>query len=237
MGYSEQEETPMTLQIGLRGADGWLIASDRCEVPESVASGDVAIQQSVQKIEIDDKKGLAFAAWGFKEVKNVGRTIIERFDPALHIGGILKRELERIADAEWEKHKHIASWRNPLGLIIGIRGVPMPLWTVSVAEHSNAIAYYPASGPIVGHIGNAALFFLRHYFKRGLPVERLQMLAAHVVLTASKINPEGVNGLDMAICKGDTLFMLSDEKIESLEQRSAKIDGDIARLLGLPNPS
>jgi hypothetical protein len=50
---------------------------------------------------------------------------------------------------------------------------------------------------------DAAIFWSERYYRR-LPVSQLVTLAAHLVVAAGKINPEGIEGLEIAYCDAST---------------------------------
>lgn len=85
---------------------------------------------------------------------------------------------------------------------------------------------------------NPAAFFVQRYMpvdgyiKR--PLEKLILIAAHTVLMASKLNPTGITGLDIALCRHGRAFeMLSPEEIAEVTAESKKIDSQISAGLGI----
>ena len=125
--------------------------------------------------------------------------------------------------------------------MLGFCSAVLPLWNLRIEEYSDARFCEGNSEFLIsGSIANAALFFIYRYycqyFTPKTPVAKLIMLAAHAVLTASKFNPEGIQGLEMVICEGNTFktIMPSDAIHTELRERSEELDRLIAERISVP---
>jgi hypothetical protein len=82
---------------------------------------------------------------------------------------------------------------------------------------------------VKGHIANPALFFTERFYQR-LPISALLRLAAHTILTAGKINPRGIQGLEIILCTNDGFSPVSISEITDLIEWSDEFDQKIGRL-------
>jgi hypothetical protein len=63
----------------------------------------------------------------------------------------------------------------------------------------------------------------------------MKLIAAHAMLMASTLNPTGVHGLDIYLCRSRRPFeKLAQSEIEGLVAASQEIDSQIGRGLGIP---
>jgi hypothetical protein len=60
----------------------------------------------------------------------------------------------------------------------------------------------------------------------------MKFLAAHSIQMAAHMNPTGVFGLNMVLCRNSgSIERLSDEEIEDLKRRSDSLDEEIRAIL------
>lgn len=81
---------------------------------------------------------------------------------------------------------------------------------------------------IMGHRANAATFFSEKYYEK-LPLKKLIRLAAHIILTGGKINPNGIRGLEIVLCTKDGFDFVPDEEIAALIEWSDALDSEIGQ--------
>jgi hypothetical protein len=83
---------------------------------------------------------------------------------------------------------------------------------------------------IIGHATNTACFFCGKYYRKA-PVAALRLLAAHMIITAGKLNPHGIQGLDILTCTTDGFAFATLNETVALEKRSQHIDDQLSQLL------
>jgi hypothetical protein len=88
---------------------------------------------------------------------------------------------------------------------------------------------------IKGAIGNRARFFDRYYRKQ-LPIDTLSFLAAHIVLTAGRIDPTMIDDLDVAQFDTTGFRLLTENEKVPLRERSEKLDALIREKLCTKSP-
>lgn len=79
----------------------------------------------------------------------------------------------------------------------------------------------------------ACLFVERYFPKHQVAIANLIPLAAHSILTAGALNPDAVEGLEIALCLQTGFRKMSDDEISVLKESYTKADSDIERALGL----
>jgi hypothetical protein len=82
---------------------------------------------------------------------------------------------------------------------------------------------------IAGDKANAAVFWAERYHLKSASTEQLIPLAAHLIVSASKINNGGIGGLDIVLCRSG-FSRLSDNSIKQLEQKAEEWDRTIGDL-------
>jgi hypothetical protein len=87
---------------------------------------------------------------------------------------------------------------------------------------------------IEGDAANPAAFFVERYWKlldyKDRTIAKLLPIAAHSALMANILNPSGVEGLEVAICRYDACELVKD--VSELREFSTDLDSAIGRRLG-----
>jgi hypothetical protein len=76
---------------------------------------------------------------------------------------------------------------------------------------------------VAGDTENPAIFWPERYYER-LPIERLTLLAAHLILSAGQINPATIRGLEVVLCSNGGFRRLTKPQIEELKLRVREWD-------------
>jgi hypothetical protein len=82
---------------------------------------------------------------------------------------------------------------------------------------------------VAGDNVNAAAFWPERYYEPR-PIERLIPLAAHLIVSAGKLNSGSISGLEILTCTSTEIRRLSEDSIRSLERQCTKWDEDIGNL-------
>ncbi len=235
----------MTFQVGIVATDGILLASDRC-LTRYLESGSRATSQQ-QKIFFNRNTDVAYCSCGDDWASLAAKIHADEFTPdceiAENMDGARRKAIKACIELEGVER---ARARHGTVLCVHRRGKELDLWSMdlgpSVITGSIVVQAgprYPASVTAriwSGDYGNSAVYFLERHLREGaipLPLQSLKFIAAHAVRTASKINPSGIEGLEILICTKDSFTWVSQREVRDLEARSDELDSKIAVELGI----
>lgn len=224
----------MTMQVGMVGTDGVLIASDtkwhtvpRVPRDKFWLTGRYTFNRT--KIIISHERGVAIScAVNMETAEHVAREIIRTLpdpnlaDPIPHIKAIGQRVLD-VAQTGRQDATCLIALMHPIpqlllftfGVFEGIRG--------PVCQRMDDRAF-------AGDNVNPAMFWAERYYKK-LPVKELVPLAAHLIITAHHLNNGSIGGLEIVFCDQSGFHRLSDDSILELEAKSREWDTQIEALL------
>ena len=99
---------------------------------------------------------------------------------------------------------------------------------------SSGVEYVPicqsvAASIVVGDHANAALFGKERYYRRK-PIKKLVLLAAHLIVSASKINLGAIKGLDIVLCDASGPHRIAEKSIRKLKTQANNWDKQIGSL-------
>jgi hypothetical protein len=211
----------MTMQIGMVGSDGVLIASDTLWMnTEENQYAHTRHTSNTTKIELDYKKGIAIACARHMELAS----------------RIAKDLLVELDDEDWggpdTRATHIADRalgeadvkRRDFQCTI-ITAYPEPrLFQLHSGIHAGqkgSRCQTHSSKVVAGDTANSAVFWSERYYSSWTeslrPIEELIPLAAHLVCSAGRIGPGAIGGLEIVVCNSSGLRRLSDSSISKLE--------------------
>ena len=236
----------MTLQIAMMASDGWIIASDKRDFVDPIGPRRFRGIGSLTKMILDQTTGMGLAFWGERWASLVGEALIDSYKADwLSNPDLVKRDFRRIANSVWERED--LSRRSPgqteptlsaawgyRGLIVGLAGASIPFWTIDVGKNSDVMSQQGTEPILAGDVGNPAIFFAYRYFRQNASVEKLKLLAALVVLVARDFNSQGIDGLDLMVCRGRELQVLDADEISNLVAQSRAAEAQIRATLGVP---
>jgi hypothetical protein len=225
-----EEELPMTMQVGMVGADGVLIASDtqwtntpRLEMNQLWlgARG----RYNAKKIIISHERGMETA--GAVAHKILSDLKDEEFTypqfPIEHIGEDVLASV-------------IRQDRSDAQCLIAIVRPEPQLFLFQFGMINNkygSVCQKMESYSIAGDNLNAAIFWAERYYPRRpkLPIKQLIPLAAHLVVCAERLNSATISGLEIVLCDSSGIHRLSDASIEELESAARERDKSIGESL------
>jgi hypothetical protein len=232
-----EEEFPVTLQQGFVGDDGLLIASDQ---KATFLQGAIHTGALTHKIEWNAGNGIVCAASGNDTVApRIAREMVTCGVSDTADGGEVYRLLQTRVDGLWMEHvpkkRDGEPDRNPDScLIVGLIRNQNHLWRISARQWTNSgVSPYTNKTPPTGDTGNAAQYFSERFYKQ-MSVDRLALLAAHVILEGGKLSSwvEGLDILSWKFCDREPHLYSHTEK-ELLLQKSQALSCHIeACLLG-----
>jgi hypothetical protein len=224
----------MTMQIGVVGTDGIVLASDTLWMREDTHFGAVLNTSNASKLRIDYQQGIAiacarsmetatrvaeelirgcvdgqksFASWRATETAN---QVLEKAHP-------MRKEIECLIVAATPKPKLFH-------LHYGI---------LDPAIQNQAICEEESRKCIAGNRTNAACFWAERYcqYLPPQPIKRLIPLVAHMIVSASVLNSAGIGGLEIVVCETSGIKRLSDDSTALLIAQSKEWDQEIGSLV------
>jgi 20S proteasome alpha/beta subunit len=229
------EELPVTLQVGLVGADGWIIASDTREILD--ADG-MELSSSTQKLYNNDAFALSFS--GDEWSRRMRDEIIQELANASIDSQ--RAVVSKSRPEVWKQIPISARFRTTRRLLFGSANDLTHLYEISVAEQTSTNR--KQDFVTAGHLGNPAQFFIQHYYiekagQRGgikNTVDRLKLLAAHTIVQAARHNNR-VDGLEMVVCRTNgnraVCERVPESEITNLIIESDNIDQQLVKLFGV----
>ena len=237
----------MTLLVGMVGADGVVLASDRnsgnatdSECWNGQSTDGVEALTLITKIRILKQHYIAYACAGDRLATDIGyemEVLLDAGGTAFPFDGMDESLRRAIANASSRRPRD-RSRRRQLIVAVGGSQVPQPsLWRLEVedvptgdGEQVTAIPYaYQHSGIVFGGAcTNPATFLGTYYFKPDSRVHALKFLAAHVILTAGEVDNR-IRGLDVVVCDKDGVHEIGTQEKEELASKSKNLHKGIRR--------
>jgi hypothetical protein len=228
----------MTLQVGLVGIDGLVIASDRLTSGwEGTVDRNVSLISKFYQSNGficcssgDDVARLAAANICKVKSKDILKTASQQDRKE-----IIRKALERAGTTAWKQTFGRQTTKGTNGTIRKVIAA-CPDGTLWLLEFRNRspMANQKYDNVVAGDIRNSAGLFIKNYLPAGyapiqLPVRQLIFAAAHAVLVGARENPTGVGGLEVAVIpKTGSPIFLTPEQEQELKERSKNFD-DIIR--------
>jgi hypothetical protein len=230
-----QEEFPVTLQLGMIGRDGWVLASDRIRIDIE----GVRVRSHTQKIFMLESQGLSYSFYGDDLAIITGDQLQENSDKLNELANEprFRQWLWELGNNSWQwinrsmpnehKDKFPTSYLYR-GLLIFLRSSSNRFWWMQIGEHS--LVTPVTNKLVVGDGLNSARFFADYYYSPEMSVTQLSMLAAHMITVGGIVNPAGVDGLDIVTCENGRMRLLPEDELQNLVRQSHKLDAKIKKL-------
>jgi hypothetical protein len=239
----------MTILVGLVGSDGIVLAADSRMVGPAQHVGECDGISSIWKITDLAQHSVAYAAAGDRVAWRAGRVLSETLDENQFDFARIQTSLENIGSKAF-RHERAAIEETytdeqdrrafltpiidesvPRGLLVVFHGSQVrarQLWGLNLQPRTSFAQRLNKA--IYGAIGNLARFF-GEYFTEQTPIAKLQLLAAHTVLTAHRLNSMMIEGLQIALFDGNGYRLIGHEEISELRQQSEALDASIRNQL------
>jgi hypothetical protein len=215
------EETPMTMQIGMLGTDGIVLASDtRCTTSPLNPGYGATHSYGRSKIRIDHHARIAVTC--ARDMLNAD-LVAEGIISNLKAGDwqIRERRIKEIGN-------EVASSFDTECLIAFAD--PKPALFKYATNAQGAVCERIIDFVHAGNTVNAAVFWSMRYY-RLLPMAQLVRLAAHLVVVAGELNTAMIKGLEIVLCDSSGCHRLSDEENRELESKARGWDESIGKLI------
>jgi hypothetical protein len=235
-----EEEDIMTMQVGLIGDGGIVLASDRritasdVKVGEELTGYAAFIGKLETKIELSQEKNIAIScADDLIFARKVARQIIaelkaDDLTDEYSASGAIERIVRTALPGEEKRAQWLIALKCPdwhllkCLLVPSESPIPDSDWDLSCAPCR--------SWDFAGEITNPAISWHK-YHDEGLSPAQLIPLAAHLILSAHFFNSKGVDGLDIVQCDANGVRMLSLTSIAALQKKSRTMDRNIVEYL------
>jgi hypothetical protein len=206
----------MTMQVGMVGKDGIVLASDTMQVQSTIGGARSSFNAS--KIKISHDRGIAIScARNMETATLVAKNIISGLgdsrmeSPIALIEDIVKNVMDG------------SGWRNDVHcLIVLLRPRPR-----LIRVHTSCGAVMcddDITGKVVaGDIENAGIFWSEMYYERQ-PINYLARVAAQLVVMAGKISSGNIGGLEVVLCSPSGFRRLSADSNARLESAVNETD-------------
>lgn len=211
----------MTMQVGMVGTDGVILASDTLWVG---GGGGARHTYHSSKIVVEPERGIAVGCARSDISRIVADQIIEdlgNFEhPCFEMKAIAKKIMETTSN-EPEAQCLVVLRKPPAIRLFALDMVPLSRNCCEITDKTFA-----------GDTQNSAKFFAERYYTRR-PVKELILLAAHVVLAAAKLPGGMISGLEILLCDASGFSRVSAATLQELENKSAAMDSSmVMRLFG-----
>jgi hypothetical protein len=217
---AQSDDSEMTLQVGLVGTDGVVMAGDLCGGTDELGVRQTSLSSKFRRAGDD-----LFAYSGGALAYLITNSCIDAFNKGI-------REFETVVKGAFEKLARDSSIHAP-----NIGGS-----ILAIVDGTLIRANLTGFGPIfdigvrdriaVGDVRNAAIFFCQRYYRAGMETADLLPLAVAVICIGGKLNPNSVQGLEVAIYKhGVGLSILEPPKLAALSTWADGIDITIGQSL------
>jgi len=222
----------MTMQVGMVGTDGIVIAGDtrwtmspQLQLGQLHAGGRYGYAAS--KFRFSVERGIVVAcARKMERATHIATEVLtlsdeELKEPCDAICGIAKRIRQRQTDNQDDAHCLIAIAKpTPRMFLFQYGNVDGYLGEICYEMHETAFA---------GDIENAAIFWAERYY-RPTTVRELIPLAAHLVVSSARLNTATIGGLELAVCDANGVHRVPAESVKQLAQQSRDWDRIIGEM-------
>jgi len=221
----------MTIQVGMIGTDGLLIAGDtRWTNTPALTNRNWAggrFGHNASKITIVQEQGAAIScARSMDTARHISNKIIaalphtETAERPL----LIERMGKEVLDASSEKldAQCLIAFAHPVPQLFLFQ-------YATINEKWSAFCQKMETIAIAGDNVNAAIFWAERYY-RPRSVELLIPLATHLVVSAERLNTGTISGLEIVTCTDKGIRRLSDESINRLRAQSEEWDRSMGEL-------
>ena len=220
----------MTMQVAMVGVDGIVLASDtRYAHTQRSENFETRHTSLSSKMRFSEGRDIVIACAKSMETSRMiadaildGLTDNDWTYPILPIERIAQRVVDSV-DADRKDSQCLIVSTHPTPRLFQVETA-----TVN-GEPGRSICHDIKDKAISGDRANAAIFWAERYYKKE-SVESLIPLAAHMIVSAGKLNPASIHGLEVVVCDSGGCRFLPDDSIASLESAASQWDENIGSL-------
>jgi hypothetical protein len=223
------------MQVAMIGTDGIVLAGDtsRTTVPMTSLPNLAGVEYPVGGSKIlfsDDHKIAVSCAENMRSAFGLAVKIIsaldgrEVADPVSLVKEIAAKELTGIHERAVPK------------CLIAIAGASPRLLLFQFQFYGDELVQECSEQDIMataGHCSNPAIFWIERYCRRmpQMPVKKLIPLAAHLIFSASFLNPAGIGGLEITYSDRDGFHRLPQEETRRWRSKARDWDESIGKII------
>jgi len=212
----------MTLQVGMVGSDGIVLASDTRWFVNCLTSGGAWQVSDASKIKIAPSGRLAVAycreMWA---ARGMADALLAELNPD-------EENLESRIEAICSRVLSSRSWTEAECIVIVAGTVPR-LYFFQSTRNGERWCNRQFTHIHAGDGVNPATFLTVAYYDASLPISQLSYLAAQVVVSAGKLLPQTIHGLEIVHCTTDGIVKLPESQNRVFEMRALKLWDEIGR--------
>lgn len=219
----------MTMQVGMIGTDGIVLASDTKHVQETSGEAQARSSFDASKIKLYRERGIAIScARNMETALKVADAIVsELSDSEMNSPG---RKIEIIT----QEIVGNAGYRNDVNCLIVLQRPRLQLLRLRTFFTSDGCIVV-CEGDITGKtyagdLGNAAIFWGELYYEKR-PMRQLARVAAQLIVMAGRINSGSVDGLEVVLCDHSNFRRLSADSNAQLESAANRLDKTLRKSL------
>jgi hypothetical protein len=243
IGFLSPEDLPMTMQVGMVGTDGIVLAGDTRRTNSAVLSFDrpwIASRHGEDgtKIQISGNRKIAVSsALDLGTAERIASAITERLD--ISNAALIQERIQVIANEVFDAHPKPDTGFQCL-IVVSLAPKPRLFSVVNVnvegEPEQKAVCREWSRLAIAGDTVNGAIFWAERYYNQSLlanrkPMAQLIPLCAHIVICARSLNTVTIGGLEMVICTSDGIEVQSEDVIQQLAERAEMREGKIAEMI------
>lgn len=214
----------MTMQVGMLGSDGVLLASDTKWMHDNGVRG----SDNRTKFRVSVEMGIAIAC-------------ARSMETATHIAEAILAELKeeefpspRLAIQRIAKETLVSAERKQIECLIALTRPKAKLFhlEVEISQYQVDPYCYPilSGATIAGDQTNAAKFWIERYY-RPVSIRELAPLAAQAICDASELNNAAIGGLDILLCENNSIQRLSEDSIVALQAKTRELANTFAEMV------
>jgi hypothetical protein len=229
--HVSDEDLEMTIQVCLVATNGIVLASDLKHVfYNETWSGGLAT-----KIVIDDLRGVAVAWSGYEISRVVAKEIISHVE--ILESKRPREALEALATEIYDKpFPDLIEPESRRSEVIVVSKSSLDKFYSMTMSPSRNQCYSLADKAVAGQRTSPAWYFIERYYNGKQTISDLLLVGAHAVLQASKLDPKGIQGLEIVTCTKEGIVPVPHKEIDELSARSDQLDAAIAESLFPPLP-
>lgn len=218
----------MTIQIGLRGTDGLVLAGDRMWHSDP---GRIWRRWFASKMNpSEDGRTLIACARNMNVAQSAAIRILSEIT-GCDAGLRGKRLLDIGENVAIESHNPEQNNKFDAECLVAFSDT-CSFSLLRISGDGKANCYQGLNPTTAGDATNPSLFWYERYYDRSLTVEQLVPLAARVVVDAGKMSNGNIGGLEIATCRqGEKFHVWSDQENKELELWVEQSALDIGRFV------
>lgn len=223
----EDDDLPMTMQIGMIGRDGIVLASDRKWSTTWVRSNRAKLQglrdeHGDSKILLSPTGNLAICcADDMIAAIEVAQKVISDWTPG--IDDLACNALKILIEPLCSHQPFQCLIASPPSLLLLVSRESGIDGSLSITRASDRIC--------AGDRTNAAKFWHLRYYDHSLPNSKLSSLAAQLIADAAFLNSGIVGGFDLVVSKGDVFRRVNRTKCDSIAKIALQRSKAVATLI------